>query len=94
MIWPTNYMKLACATMFTLFFGGRVYAPKCVIDGMNIQDYLQSHYIGAFTTLIERISKSGFNILDEVVLGYDTLNEPHPGYIGIKGELFAFLFSQ
>ena len=22
MIWPTNYGKYACATMFTLFFGG------------------------------------------------------------------------
>ncbi|KAJ3344117.1 hypothetical protein HDU93_003280 [Gonapodya sp. JEL0774] len=27
MIWPTNYSKLACASMFTLFFGGSVYAP-------------------------------------------------------------------
>ena len=27
MIWPTNYTKLACATMFTLFFAGNDFAP-------------------------------------------------------------------
>ena len=26
MIWPSNYGKYACATMFTLFFGGNTYA--------------------------------------------------------------------
>jgi len=26
MVWPTNYGKYACATMFTLFFGGNTYA--------------------------------------------------------------------
>ena len=32
MIWPTNYGKLATATMFTLFFAGDVYAPNIFID--------------------------------------------------------------
>ena len=32
MIWPTNYGKLATATMFTLFFAGDVYAPNIFVD--------------------------------------------------------------
>jgi hypothetical protein len=28
MVWPTNYGKYACATMFTLFFGGNLYVQS------------------------------------------------------------------
>jgi hypothetical protein len=82
MIWPTNYHKLACATMFTLFFGGKVFAPKKIVNGMNIQDYLQSHYINAICELANAIHQIG-DLEDSVVLGYDTLNEPSGGWIGL-----------
>ena len=36
MIWPSNYNKLAVATMFTLFFAGRDFAPNCLVEGVNI----------------------------------------------------------
>lgn len=38
MIWPTNYYKLGCLVMFTMFFGGRQYLPRCVVidDAMRI----------------------------------------------------------
>lgn len=59
MIWPTNYYKLACATMFTLFFAGRILAPKCRIrdngKDMNIQDFLQGHYLESLLVLARRI---------------------------------------
>src|SRR3954467_5773738 len=33
LIWPTNYVKLGAATLFTLFFGGDAFAPQLRIDG-------------------------------------------------------------
>lgn len=77
MIWPTNYSKLAAATMFTLFFGGKDFAPKTKVDSVNIQDYLQDHYINAVRQVAMRL-KGLPN-----VIGFDTLNEPSAGYIGI-----------
>ena len=76
MIWPTNESKLAAATMFTLFFGGNDFAPQLKVDGVPIQEYLQGHYLNAITQVVERLHD-----LPNVV-GYDTLNEPLPGFIG------------
>jgi hypothetical protein len=76
MVWPTNYNKLAAATMFTLFFGGNDFAPQTVIEGTPVQEYLQSHYIDAIKQVAMRL-KDHPN-----VIGYDTLNEPSPGFIG------------
>jgi len=76
MIWPTNYGKLAAATMFTLFFGGNDFASKTLVDGEPAQEYLQRHYMDAMKQVARRLKD-----LPNVV-GYDTLNEPSNGYIG------------
>lgn len=76
MIWSTNYQKLAAATMFTLFFGGKNFAPNFHIAGVQIQDYLQDHYINSILKVVERLKKY------EHVIGYDSLNEPSNGWIG------------
>lgn len=76
MIWPTNYNKLAAATMFSLFFGGDRYAPATKIDGTPAQQYLQKHYIDAMVQIARRVKNMPH------VLGFDSLNEPSPGYIG------------
>ncbi|MCX7706990.1 MAG: cellulase family glycosylhydrolase [Anaerolineae bacterium] len=76
MIWPTNGGKLAAATMFTLFFGGNDFAPETRIAGEPAQEFLQRHYIAAIQQLALRLAD-----LPNVV-GYDTMNEPLPGYIG------------
>lgn len=81
MIWSTNYYRLAAATMFTLFFAGRDFAPKAIINGVNIQDYLQSHFINACGHLAQRIHEAG-DIEDDVVFGWETINEPNRGMIG------------
>ncbi len=76
MIWPTNYTKLAAATMFTIFFGGDDFAPQAEVDGEPVQEFLQRHYINAIKQVALRLKG-----LSNVV-GYDTLNEPSPGFIG------------
>jgi hypothetical protein len=77
MIWSTNYARYGAATLFTLFFAGRDFAPNVQIDGINIQDYLQSHYFNALRQVAERLKD-----LPNVV-GYDAMNEPSSGLIGI-----------
>ena len=78
MIWPTNSGKLAAATMFTLFFGGSDFAPRTTVQGEPVQEYLQRHYIDAVCAVAKRLKG-----LPNVV-GYGTMNEPLPGYIGWK----------
>lgn len=78
MIWPTNYTKLGAATMFTLFFGGNDFAPATKIDGVPAQEYLQNHYINAIKQVALRLKD-----LPNVV-GYDSLNEPGSGFIGVQ----------
>ncbi|KAJ7489488.1 glycoside hydrolase family 5 protein [Mycena latifolia] len=83
MIWSTNYGRLLSQTLFTLFFAGCDFAPRCVIDGQNIQDYLQSHYIEAMGQMADRIRAAG-DLLDDCVIGWDSMNEPFEGLCGWK----------
>lgn len=84
MVWPTNYFKYACQTMFTLFWAGNDLAPG--LDAVQhdqdnketIQDFLQDHYIAAMCALAAKLKD-----LPNIV-GYGTMNEPSSGYIGVK----------
>lgn len=85
MLWPTNLYKLACQTMFTLFFAGKDFAPKCTINGENIQDYLQGKFIDAVMCLYSRIQEKAPELMDEnYVIGLETMNEPNLGFFGEK----------
>lgn len=81
MIWATNYTRLACQVMFTLFFAGRDFAPKAIIDGKNIQDYLQEHFVAACRHLALRLHEAG-DIENDVVIGWESMNEPNRGLVG------------
>jgi len=64
--------------MFTLFFGGNDFASKTKIDGQSAQEFLQSHYINSLKKLAEYL----MNLPN--VVGFDTMNEPVEGYIGVE----------
>lgn len=51
-LWPTGYQKLACATMNTAFWGGKMFAPGWEVEGENIQDWLQARYLAMFERLV------------------------------------------
>lgn len=76
MSWTSNYNRFATATMFTLFFGGSRFAPSLQIEDLNVEDYLQKHYIESISVLAERL------VDFDHIIGFDSMNEPHNGYIG------------
>ena len=76
MLWAVNYHLFACATMFTLFFGSERFAAHVTVDGKSAQQFLQGHFIGAFSLLATTL-KDCMN-----VIGFGTLNEPSLGWIG------------
>lgn len=76
MTWASNHHRLACGTMFTLFFAGRDFAPGLEIDGQNVQDFLQEHYIAAMARVAQKLAA------EDNVVGFDSLNEPNLGMVG------------
>ncbi|MHA2502236.1 MAG: cellulase family glycosylhydrolase [Candidatus Kariarchaeaceae archaeon] len=78
MEWFMNYGRFATATMFTLFFGSEDFAPDTKIDGKSAQDYLQSHFIDSMVQVAKRVRNF------EHVIGFDALNEPNAGFIGLQ----------
>lgn len=83
MIWSTNYTRLVCQTIFTLFWAGRDFAPKAIIDGQNIQDYLQGHFIAACKYLAQKIHDAE-DLENDVVIGWESMNEPNRGLVGYQ----------
>jgi len=76
MSWVGNERLPANGIMWTLFFAGRDFAPGLVIDGLNVQDYMLDHYLGAQRQIARRIRDL------PNVIGFDSLNEPVSGWIG------------
>ena len=76
MTWSQNARRPANGIMWTLFFAGRDFAPGLNIDGLNVQDYMQDHYLAAQAEIARRVRDLSN------VMGFDTLNEPHEGWIG------------
>ncbi|GMM28616.1 hydrolase [Martiniozyma asiatica (nom. inval.)] len=84
MVWATNYYRLASLVMFTMFYSGSEFLPKAKIDGVNIENYLQEHFINSVTFLIGFIKNKIPNIFQTCLLGVESLNEPSPGLYGFS----------
>ncbi|KAK9460607.1 glycoside hydrolase superfamily [Lipomyces oligophaga] len=82
MTWPTNYDRLACLTMFALFWAGKDFAPKAIIDGVNIQEFLQNHFMASVQEFALKIKDSGID--DGFILGWESINEPNRGFLGMS----------
>ncbi len=80
MTWPSNYDRLACATMWTLFFAGDAFAPGIGPVGFegpaSMQEFLQGRYIAAMARIAGRLARFPH------VVGMDSLNEPSFGFVG------------
>ena len=76
MSWARNYRLPANGIVWTAFFAGATLTPLWEVDGVNVQTFLQRHYLGAMRALAERLADNA------AVIGFDSLNEPSPGFIG------------
>ena len=74
--WPSNYRLPANGIMWSLFFGGRWLTPDFMIDGLNVQDYLQ----GCYLACIDRVARWLAPLPN--VIGFESLNEPSIGWLG------------
>lgn len=82
MVWPTNYTRLATFTMFTMFFSGKKFFPKCIINGVNIQDFLQSHFFNSIGHFMSRLQNEHPELMNRTIIGLETMNEPSLGLYG------------
>jgi len=76
MSWAGNYQRPANGIMWSAFFAGAHFTPNWIVDGRNVQQFLQHHYLCAMNAIASRVTQ-----LPSVV-GFDTLNEPGLGWIG------------
>lgn len=93
MVWATNYNKLASETMFTMFFNGTIFTPKANINDVNIETFLQSHFIEAFAFLMQHIKNEIPDVFNSCLLGIESINEPNNGFYGL-GDLNEFPHDQ
>lgn len=78
LFWATNADRYAAKTMYTLFFGGKTFAPDMKVEKKSVQDFLQNEYLNAITLCAKTLKKH------KHVIGFDIMNEPHLGFIGCK----------
>jgi hypothetical protein len=76
MSWSSNYKLPANGVMWSLFFGGRWLTPDFLVDGVNIQDFLQGRYLACLDQIARRVAGLAH------VIGFESLNEPSIGWLG------------
>lgn len=81
-----NFLSLDVARCSATFFAGKTLYPNYLVDGKNVQDYLQDSFANAWLQIVKRV-KSYPN-----VLGYDLINEPLGLYVVYT--LYALLYQE
>ncbi|ANB14990.1 hydrolase [Sugiyamaella lignohabitans] len=79
MLWASNYHRLVCQVMFTVFFAGEHFAPKCKVNDLNVGLYLRQHYFDAIMHFARKVAE--VPELEDTVLGWESMNEPGHGLI-------------
>ncbi|RXK36432.1 hypothetical protein M231_06276 [Tremella mesenterica] len=82
LIWQTNLNRLAARHCFTMFWAGERFTPRCTIDGQSAGRWVRTRRTEAYGHLADRFRDAG-GLLDDCILGWDSMNEPHEGFIGI-----------
>jgi hypothetical protein len=77
MSWASNYRLAANGIAWSAFFAGEILTPDWIVEGRNVQRFLQDHYLGAMAAVARRVAH-----LDNVI-GFDTFNEPGLGWVGL-----------
>ncbi len=75
--WPPTAARFSADTMDTLFWAGDDCALGLKVDGIPVQEWLQSHYVNAMRQVALRLRD-----LNNVA-GYDTYNEPQFGFLNV-----------
>lgn len=78
MAWTSNYWLPVNGIVWTLFWLGQLATPEWKINGINVQRFLQGHYIGAMAEVARRVARL------PNVLGFNTMNEPGIGWVGTR----------
>ncbi|EMG47875.1 Glycosyl hydrolase, putative [Candida maltosa Xu316] len=83
MLWTSNYRRLASMVMFTLFFAGKNFFPNLILNDLNIQDYLQNHFLGSVDFLWKSVCRELPDLINNgTILGFESMNEPNSGLFG------------
>ena len=86
-LWGLNiFISVDVNRSFATFFAGRDIYPNYLVDGENVQDYLQHHFAESWRQVAQRVSKY------PNVIGYDVINEPAGLYIVFT--LYALLYNE
>lgn len=76
MSWARNYRMPANGILWSAFLAGAVLTPGWMVDGINVQHYLQRHYFASMAAVAARLADN------PAVIGFDSLNEPSLGWLG------------
>lgn len=81
-----NFTSVDASRCYLTFFAGKALYPHYLVEGKNIQDYLQDAFAQAWVQLVKKI-KDYPN-----VLGYDIINEPMGIFFVFS--LYAMLYDE